>query len=192
MPVFTNHLRQEANFIRTGLDFLKSFCCSIGRREPTSTADLRMAVYAMQIAFENCHIGKQEKILYPAILDFSAEDAAKEKTRFQLNQNLFEHEKGREFLLNLRHAIDAYELDPNETILLAERLDRFIDHVECHLDIEQPETLAAAEAKFNSAEQKILLRNAQLFEHERKLDHLKQARAIFSQLKHPKRNGAAS
>ena len=183
MPVFTSHLRKESELIRLGLGLLTAYCNQLDEGKSVSPEDLRMAIYAMQVAYESSLLAKEENLLYPRLLSPEHSSDLPANYREIIRANTHQHERGREYLLNLRLCVDTYERNPEQKGILSWRLADFVGHIAVHIENEEPETLRVAEKVLTSAEQKALLREAINLDQSRGHDHLQGPRLIFSRLR---------
>jgi hemerythrin-like domain-containing protein len=189
MTPFTNYLRKECELIMSGVELLKVYATDLEAGIMANVEDLRMAVYAMQIAFETSHVSKEESLLYPAVTDTN--ELTSESEKF-LKRNIFEHEKGRHSLLSLRLAIDDYGRDPSEPGRLLWHLNDLINHVSSHLELEDERLFSIADRTLDRPTQKSLLFEAQKLECAPGMDHLRASKQIFNQLRKAKGMQVAS
>lgn len=180
MSAFTNYLRKESELILSGIELLKAYYADLKTEKHPSSADLRMAAYATRIAFETSHVTKEELLLYPAIEDTNLLSSAHKDF---LKQSISNHEKGRVAFLSLRLAIDEYEKDPSQKTILSWRLGDLIDHITCHLTLEDENLFAIADSELDSTTQTMLLRRAQELDHAHGMEHLRASKKIFNQLR---------
>lgn len=67
MPIFTEHLRNEAGVIQFGLNQLERNRQSVLAGGEPNIPDLRIIAYALRLLFERTHVAKLETLLYPAL-----------------------------------------------------------------------------------------------------------------------------
>ncbi len=191
MPVFTNHLKKESELIRLGVELLDAYCEDLRQEKPVSTADMRMAVYAMQIAFETLHLAKEESILYPALTNSEKWFSLPSETQHTLVTNLRAHEKGRRILLELRLSIEEYEHNPTRASLVGWRLGDFVDHLSCYLENEEKQIFTIADQILDSSAQKSLFHRALQFEQAHGFERTRSPFLILSHLRKAKGMTAA-
>ena len=183
MSLFTNHLKKEAELIRLGLGLFEAYSKDLAQGKKIPTEDMRMAVFAMQTAFETSHLAKEESILYPALKNSKEWKTLPPEIQNVLELNMAEHEKSRKCLLELRLGIDIYDRDSWHTKIVMWCLEDFISHLTEYLEQEENEVLSIADRILNSSDQKNLLQTAQSFELSQGIDQLRGSRLIFNRLR---------
>jgi hemerythrin-like domain-containing protein len=183
MSLFTNHLKKEAELIRLGLGLFEAFSKDFAQGKEIPTEDMRMAVFAMQTAFETSHLAKEESILYPALKNSREWKSQPPEIQNVLELNMAEHQKSRNSLLELRLGIDIYDQNSLHTKIVTWCLEDLISHLTDYLEKEENMILSIADQILNSSEQKNLLQSAQKFELAQGIDQLRGSRLIFNRLR---------
>jgi len=183
MPLFTNHLKKESELIRLGLGLFEAYLKDLSQGKNIATEDMRMAVFAMQIAFESSHLAKEESILFPALKNSKLWKTLSSEIQNILELNMTEHEKSRKCLLDLRLGIDIYDQESRHTKTVVWCLEDFISHLKGYLEKEETDLLNIADQVLDSSDQKKLLQSAQNFELAQGIDQLRGPRLIFNRLR---------
>ena len=183
MPLFTKHLMKEGELLRLGLGLFEAYYTDLSQGKAISAEDLRMAVFAMQIAFETSHLAKEESILYPALKNSKEWKSLPMEKKSFLDSNMAEHEKSRKCLLELRLGIDIYDQEAHQTKVITWCLEDFVSHLKNYLEKEEVELLSMAEQILDISDQKRLLQSAQNFEIAQGIDQLRGPRLIFNRLR---------
>ena len=182
MTKFTTHLKNEGNLIRTGLDLLKGFSDNLLQSKPVSIQDVRIAVYAMQIAFEKVYLVKKESVLFPALISSSNWSTLPQELQDYIHHFRHQNEKGRTVLLKVRACIDDHEQKTCPAGVVGLLLAEFVDHLSHYLHEAEATLLNLAESILNPNEQSALYHHAREIEFAQGLDQLRGPRLIFSQL----------
>jgi hypothetical protein len=183
MALFTNHLRAESALIQSGLELLNAYYFDLEMGRGISTADLRMAIFAMQKIFELSHLQKEEAILYPALVRSTewqhTSEPKKLAVKSVLSSNIFVHKS----LLALRLAIDELEYNPTQGDNIRWMLADFLHQSRVFLKNEVLNLFVISEQILTIEEQKSLYLLSQDFEATRGAGSPHQVRLIFNQLR---------
>jgi hemerythrin-like domain-containing protein len=186
---FINLLRNENQLIQAGLTLLLSYCEELEEGALQPVADLRMTIYAFQVAYEASHLQKEETILLPALLRLpqvtEANKSFLESCRLQMII-------GRDLILRLQLAIDIYEKNQSYPGLLTWRLNEFITHVRAYIILENTCLYPLSESLLRTECQAALLERAKAYETSDGRDLLGSPRRILNRLRQSHGGGKVS
>lgn len=180
MPVFTNYLRRERSTLRSGLELLESYRRDLATAKPVPIADLRMAIYTLQTAFEGSHMTNEETLLFPAVSNVGALPS---EIECLIQTSRAELRKCQEKILSLRVCIDEYERDPEKAGLLNWHLAEIIDQIQTRSIGSVDKIYAFADTVLGPAVQSELLHSAQRRERANNMNQPNLCRQIFNQLR---------
>lgn len=166
--------------ILAGVELLELYRKDFSSGIAVSIADLRMVVYALQVALEECYAEKEESLLYPVLRSLG--DSPSEVDDL-IDTNREERRKSHEEILALRLCIDEYERDQGKFGLLSFRLNDVISRATGDRATGDDQILTFAESKLDSHSQRDLLQRAQELDRSRGVDHLKKIRQILNNLR---------
>lgn len=190
MPRFENLLKREIEVLREGRELLSNYIEGLEAQRKVEPADLRMAVHAMQIIFENFHLGKELKLLYPALKNSVgwADVTPDDLQRIELNQ--FKHSKVAKTMLELRLAIELYENNNLDQKRLLWNLKEFVELIASHTEVEHEELMQIARRTLTASEEIELRKRARDFDQGVGLDVMSRAKQIVAALRLSKRSVA--
>ncbi|CAN5490436.1 hypothetical protein BH10BDE1_BH10BDE1_23090 [soil metagenome] len=190
MPRFENLLKREIEVLRDGSELLSNYVEGLEAGRKVEPADLRMAVHAMQIIFESFHLGKELKLLYPALKNSVgwADATPDDLQRIELNK--FKHSKVAKTMLELRLAIELYENNNLDHKRLLWNLKAFVELIASHTEVEHEELMKIARRTLTAPEEIELRKHARDFDQGVGLDVMSRAKQIVAALRLSKRSVA--
>lgn len=191
MPVFTNALKKESEFIYLGLELLRAYRVDLDSGKSVTPEDLRMAVFGMQIALEKIHLAKIESILYPALVKSEHWSDLEPEKHLCISRILEMGKTLCKYLLEVRMGIDEFEYNLLQRGLVSWHLGEFIDYLMLYLKNEKEILFRLAEEQLNSSDQKELLDISRIFEATQGQVNLQGPKLIFDYLRASKEICAA-
>lgn len=191
MPVFTNYLKKESEFIRYGLELLQAYRSDFDHNTKVAPEDLRIATFAMQLILENSHLTKEEEILIPALKSADAWSELNPDDHKRIEKFCNQQNSIRKKMLELRKSIDDYERDRNDIKMVFWRLNEFINETDDYLKDENNFLFVCMKKLLDPKDQKSLLQQAEKLDAIKGLGDMNGPRTIFNRLRVSKGMSAA-
>lgn len=96
----TAALWEEHKAVLRMLVVLETMVAQMGKGQPPPADDLRKVVQFLEVFVDRCHHGKEEQVLFPALMRF-----AEDENRQLIERLLDEHREGRDHLASLASAV---------------------------------------------------------------------------------------
>ncbi len=183
MFAFTEHLKNEMQVIHLGLSLLETYSSDLTDEKLVPPEDIRLAIYAIQIAFEETHLAKEEAFLIAKLQSSQVWNALSPTDKNKITKNLEDNRKTCKQLLDLRLFVDKYETKASQLVLLKLFLIEFVSRVTWHLENEIKTTFALADQILTSIEQKEILQRALEFGAAYSTGQICKSRLIFNRLR---------
>ena len=116
MDIARENLLHDHRDIQSMLNVLERICLLINSGEAPDLVDITRIIYFLRIFADECHNGKEEKILFPVL-----EKACSGRHREQIGKLLSDHKTERELIATMQNSIlgDSLEIGTFEKSSLA-------------------------------------------------------------------------
>jgi hemerythrin-like domain-containing protein len=137
----TDRLVQEHVSIQTMLHVLERICSKLDAAEHVPRKHLEQAVEFIRVFADQCHHGKEEECLFPAL-----EQIGIPRDGGPIGVMLAEHAKGRQYVKELGEAIERYGSgDPTAVHAMVSNARHYIGLLDAHIDKENDVLFPLAE-----------------------------------------------
>lgn len=177
MPIFTEHLRNEAGVIQFGLNQLEKSRQEIFEGREPDVQDLRLVTYALRLLFKRAHLQKLENVLYPELAPSHVDEKGFE--RFDEQTERLYNGQARLNLLRLQLALDAHS-DRSSRDELAHYLEDFLTVSRHVLETTINVVLPLADRVLTTDQQNELYMKAQEFDRKQALERLQATQALMN------------
>ena len=160
MFAFTQHLKNEMEVILLGLSMLEIYSKDLYLEKMAPIEDIRLALYAVQISFEDTHLVKAESLLIPKLLNSQVWKELPNGKQNKITEELNEIRKSRNQLLDLRFRVDQYGINKTKINSLTFYLAEYVRRITWHLEYQIANTLALADEILTPSEQNEMLHRA--------------------------------
>ena len=158
----TEILKQEHRIIERVLTVLEREVKRLRRDKPVDLDVLRGAVEFCRGFADKCHHGKEEGLLFPAMIEHGIPEE-----EGPLSVMREEHEKGRRFLAGLAEGIEIWQRDPAQgKRLVLDNASGYTALLRSHIDKEDNILFVMAEAAIPPEKQRVLQERFEQFERE--------------------------
>ncbi|MCE5337012.1 MAG: hemerythrin domain-containing protein [Desulfobacteraceae bacterium] len=159
----TEELRAEHEGILLVLDVLEKISEKILAGETVPTDHLRQILEFLRVFVDQCHHGKEEDILFPAL-----EEAGIPRQGGPIGVMLSEHDRGRNFIRDIARLIEAHESgNPESLVLLTTPVLQYADLLRSHIWKENNVLFPIAEDKIRPEKQESIANEFEKFEKEK-------------------------
>ncbi len=159
----TEELKKEHRAVKTAMAILDTICTQIEHQEPFEVRHLEQLLDFIRVFTDQCHHGKEEDILFPAM-----EAAGVPGEAGPIMVMLNEHETMREYIRNFAGALEAYnEGDETATQDITENVRAYLGWLDEHIEKEDNILFAIADQHLNAQRQEELYEEFEKLEEER-------------------------
>ena len=158
----TDELKKEHQAIRLMLRILDQVCRRLEAREKVDPAQLERIVEFIQVFADRCHHGKEEDLLFKAMVD-----AGFPQEGGPIAVMMHEHGLGREYAKGLTDAVRKYRTDPSAAGRIVQNARNYILLLGQHIDKEDNILYPMADQHLSPAKQEELLRQFEDLEQQR-------------------------
>lgn len=159
----TQQLKNEHQGVSLMLNILDAVCGRLAAGEKVESRHLQQIVEFLQIFVDKCHHGKEEDVLFPAM-----EEARVPKENGPLGVMLREHENGRDWVRQMKAAVEQYAAgDAAQSEQIAEAARNYMAFLRPHIEKEDNVLYAMADSVLSAEQQDKLFEEFEKIENER-------------------------
>lgn len=156
MEQASKDLMRDHEDILLTLNILEAFCFLLRTKQEVDLVDITRIIYFIKIFADECHHGKEERILFPAI-----QKTGNKKLHELIGELLTEHERERKLIQSI---LDSVLNDPFQPEIFIRTSNSYINHLRNHIGKENYILFPQADKHLSYCKQTNLLNELEVFE----------------------------